>query len=123
MSKELILDAGVEGGGATIYRFRYVDGADGFFVEGSSMSFDENDDEHWHHWRSATVKSFEEALALFPGGEQLITLYPVRVHPDFRQAVWQELNRQKQTMDDEYAARLSRLEPEWRRITQNEGIL
>lgn len=41
--KELVLDLGLEGGGATIYRTPLASGGWQFHVEGSSMFLDDND--------------------------------------------------------------------------------
>lgn len=50
VEKETVLELGVEGGGATIFRTRSDTGEWHFHVEGSSMYLDENDDEVWRSW-------------------------------------------------------------------------
>lgn len=45
--KEVVLELGVEGGGATVFRTPLASGGWQFHVEGSSMYLDENDDEGW----------------------------------------------------------------------------
>ena len=62
VDKETVLELGVEGGGATIFRTRSDTGEWHFHVEGSSMYLDENDDEVWRSWSCEPVRSIEEAL-------------------------------------------------------------
>jgi hypothetical protein len=50
--KEMVLELGVEGGGAAIFRTPLASGGWQFHVEGSSIYLDENDDEAWRRWSS-----------------------------------------------------------------------
>lgn len=87
--KELVLQLGVEGGGATVFRTPLASGGWQFHVEGSSMYLDENDDEGWRSWRSEQVPSVEEALREVADDGSWVFFHPVEVHPDYRAAVWE----------------------------------
>ncbi len=87
--KEVVLELGVEGGGATVFRTRLGSGGWQFHVEGSSMYLDENDDEGWRSWRSEPALSMEEALRSVADDGSWVCFYPVTVHPEYRAAVWE----------------------------------
>jgi hypothetical protein len=87
--KEQILELGVEGGGATVYRTRLPSGGWQFHVEGSSMFLDENDDEDWRSWSSEPVQNFEEAVSSIADDGSWVFYYPISVHPEYRTAVWE----------------------------------
>jgi hypothetical protein len=82
--KELVLELGVEGGGASVFRTPHA--ADGwqFHVEGTSMYLDEIDDEGWRCWTSQPVLTVEEALRAVAEHASWVFFYPVTVHPDCR---------------------------------------
>jgi hypothetical protein len=77
MDKVLIADMGVEGGGARIYG-RQRDGIWSFWLEGTSIDLDENDDEIWRSWESQPVQDLSLAL---PNERPLF--YPSRLNPEF----------------------------------------
>jgi len=87
--KELVLELGVEGGGATVFRSPLGSGGWQFHVEGTSMYLDENDDEGWRSWHSQPVLNLEEALRSVAEDGSWVFFYPVTVHPDYRTAVWE----------------------------------
>jgi hypothetical protein len=87
--KELVLDLGVEGGGATIFRTPFASGGWQFHVEGSSMYLDENDDEDWRGWSSKPVLSIEDAVRSISNDGGWLFFYPISIHPDYRPAVWE----------------------------------
>ena len=87
--KQIVLDLGVEGGGATIFRTTLASGRWEFHVEGSSMDMDENDDEVWRSWESPPYISIEEAIQSISKGGDWVLFYPRFVHPDYRTAVWE----------------------------------
>jgi hypothetical protein len=78
MEKIIAAKLGLEGGGCTIYA-RQTDGVWWFWQEGSSMDFDENDDEIWRSWSSEPVT---DLIAALPGNVWwMMSIY--RVHPQF----------------------------------------
>jgi hypothetical protein len=77
MEKVIVVDLGVEGGGATIYGDQN-EGVWSFWQEGSSLSLDENDDECWTNWRTDPVSDLEQAL---PGA--WLMMYPMKIQPAF----------------------------------------
>src|SRR5262249_26523413 len=87
--KEVVLELGVEGGGATVFRTPLGSGGWQCDVEGTSMYLDENDDEGWRSWRSEPVLSVEEALRSVADDGSWVFFYPVTVHPEYRAAVWE----------------------------------
>jgi hypothetical protein len=80
--KELVLELGVEGGGATVFRTPLDSGGWQFHVEGNSLYLDENDDESWRSWHSQPVLSIEEALASVAKDGSWFFFYPLTVHPE-----------------------------------------
>lgn len=78
--KELVLQLGVEGGGATVFRTPLDSGGWEFHVEGTSMYLDEHDDEGWRSWRSQPVPTIEEALRAVAEDGSWVFYYPVQVH-------------------------------------------
>jgi len=86
--KEAVLELGVEGGGATVYRTP-LSGGWQYHVEGSSMFLEENDDEGWRSWDSPPVLNLDEALRSVAEDGSWVFFYPVTVHPDYQTAVWE----------------------------------
>lgn len=86
--KQLILEVGVEGGGASLYGTRTPLGDWIFFTEGSSMGLDDNDDEYWSNWTSEKVSTLEEGLKLVYPDSGWVLFHPMEVHPEFRRAIW-----------------------------------
>src|ERR1700732_3330130 len=87
--KELVLELGVEGGGATVFRSPLGAGGWRFHVEGSSMYLDENADESWPSWSSEPVGTIEEAVRSISKDGSWVFFYPIRVHPEYRTSVWE----------------------------------
>ena len=65
--KEMVLELGVEGGGATIFRTPLASGGWQFHVDGSSIYLDENYDEDWRRW-SSCADFFLRRKALIQSG-------------------------------------------------------
>ena len=87
--KELVLELGVEGGEATIYR-KVVGSEDWqFHVEGSSMFLDENDDEDWRSWTSLPVPTIRDALCSIAEDGSWVFFHPISIHPEYRKVVWE----------------------------------
>ncbi len=84
VEKETVLDLGVEGGGATVFRTRSDTGEWHFHVEGSSMYLDENDNEVWRSWSSEPVRRIEEALREVTDISSWVYFYPTAIHPEYR---------------------------------------
>ena len=87
--QEVVLELGVEGGGATVLRTPLASGGWQFQVKGSSMDLDENDEEQWRSWRSGPVLSVGEALREVAGDGSWVFFHPLTVHPDYRAVVWE----------------------------------
>jgi hypothetical protein len=87
--KEVVLELGVEGGGATISRTRLSNGEWQFHVEGSSMFLDDNDDETWRSWQAEPVANLMAAIQSIGEGDSWVWYMPIRVLPDYRHAVWE----------------------------------
>ncbi len=77
MDKVLIADLGLEGGGATIYG-RQQHGTWFFWLEGTSMDLDENDDEIWRSWSSQPVQDLSLVLP-----KEWPLFYPSKLNPEF----------------------------------------
>jgi len=88
--KELVLDLGVEGGGARIYRTPLDSGGWRFHVEGSSIFLDENDDDDWRYWTREPVQTIEEALRSIAKDGSWVLFHPISVHPEYRTIVWEQ---------------------------------
>lgn len=85
--KEEVLSLGFEGGCAEIYRFRGEDGNWYFINSGTSMTFDDDDDEEWISWEDASTDSIVEALSELGLGSSILCIHPLFVHPDYRSDV------------------------------------
>ena len=79
---ELILSCGLEGGGFDLYTLTEND-VTLFYVSGSAMYLDENDDEAWRSWESEKVAGWENALQLLQQYQWWITI-PTYIHPAYR---------------------------------------
>ena len=77
MEPTIIATFGAEGGSCTVYG-QQVDGAWSFWQAGSSMDFDENDDDSWEPWASEPVPNLLDALP-----EWWWCMLVLFVHPDF----------------------------------------
>lgn len=88
MTKIMIADCNIEGGGCTVYGRQAEDGFWFFWHEGSSMWLDENDNETWRPWSCAPVDDLIEAL---PDGWWLTSIS--RVHPDFAVELYREYEK------------------------------
>jgi len=87
--KEMVLELGVEGGGATIYRTAVASDGWQFHVEGSSMFLDENDDEDWRSWTSEPVPTIRDALRSIADDGSWVFFHPISIHPEYRNDVWE----------------------------------
>jgi hypothetical protein len=77
MEKLLVVQLGVEGGGATIYGSR-KDGIWSFWRQSSSIALDEYDDESWRSWESEPVQDLSLAL---PNHWPMSS--PINIAPEF----------------------------------------
>jgi len=87
--KELVLELGVEGGGATIYRTPIAPGGWQYHVEGSSIYMDENDDEGWRSWTGEPLPTIQDALRSVAEDGSWVFFYPISVHSEYRNVVWE----------------------------------
>lgn len=82
---ELILSCGLEGGGFELYAV-VENSLTMFYISGSAMYLDENDEEDWRSWESEKVVGWENALQLLQQHQWLIA-FPIHIHPAYRAAV------------------------------------
>jgi hypothetical protein len=99
MENVVIVEMGVEGGGATIYGHQ-VSGAWTFWQEGTSMFLDDNDDEDWRSWTSEPVSELSLALP-----KNWWTMYATTVNPEFASQLRREYDRCRGTQDTERMGR------------------
>ncbi len=115
---ELVLALGNAGCSVRFYRQPGEGGY--FFHEEVAMATDvgEDGDLVWENEAHPPVASFEEVLA---GARGWLMLTPVRVHPDYAEAVWQEVRKVVEEasgpMRDFLRSRLDR----WRWACQRAG--
>jgi hypothetical protein len=93
MDKIIIAKMGIEGGGCTIYG-QQVDGGWSFWRAGTSMDFDENDNEVWRQWESEPVANLLDALP-----KKWWCMYTSRVHADFEQQLRQAFDQYRDQPD------------------------
>lgn len=105
MDKELVLDVGTEGGGASVFRTPLGTGDWQFHVEGTSMGMDENDDEVWRSWQSEPFHTLEQATCSISANGGWLFFYPTSIHADYRTAVWNLVQETVRTLPDESRSR------------------
>lgn len=119
--KEVVLELGLEGGDATIFRTRLPSGEWQFHVEGTSMFLDDNDDETWRSWQAEPVANLMAAIQSIGEDGSWVSYMPIRVHEAHRQAVWEAT----QQLACELPERLRRLwkdrKAEWQRLSLDAG--
>jgi hypothetical protein len=108
---EVIVEIGGEGGSITLYGRRTESGwlFSRKVIDQTPLLLPEEFPEGIQH-KSSVVDSWEEALKLldqYPWHR----LYPLRVHPEFRQKIWVEVQRRLSSQGDN-----KRLEHNWRRV-------
>jgi hypothetical protein len=121
---EVILDIGAEGGSLTIVGTRAPDGWRFRLVRDETTLralFNAEDREGLEFWHQTDwVQSFESALALldrYPWHR----LYPLQVHPDFRQQVWAAVQQRYDKERGGDPDRLQRSRDRWRRLCHPEA--
>ncbi len=100
MEPVVILDVGVEGGGATVYGRQDGEGNWHFWQSGCSMGGEFGDD-----WQSWEAEATPDLLAALP--QSWWRMYPAEVHPDFRARLADELKRAT-SQDEPLRATLAR---------------
>ena len=113
--EEPVLQLGVEGGGATIFRSPLGSGGWEYHVEGSSMDFDEIDDEVWRSWRSGPFTAVAEALETIAKDGSWVCFYPVKVHSEYREAVWRLAQEVATRLTEDRRRSWDRRKPDWQR--------
>ncbi|HEY1186231.1 MAG TPA: hypothetical protein VGE74_01180 [Gemmata sp.] len=109
MEKVVILDVGLEGGGATVYGRRDASGWV-FWQDGSAMG---DDPDEWRGWTTDPVRDLFAALP-----EQWFLMFPLDVHPDFKAPVRAEFERRVAQLTDEGMRRhAARLRAKWNALT------
>ena len=91
VTRELVLQLGVEGGGICIYRTVLDGGAYQFHGEGVSMILDDNDEEMWRSWETSPVETIEAALRLIAQGGSWIYGHPISVLDEYKSDIWQHV--------------------------------
>jgi tetratricopeptide (TPR) repeat protein len=118
--KELVLEVGLEGGGAEIYRTRGDDANWKFHVEKSGLDLDENDEEIVRSSKSKPVNSFEEAVEMLGFGKHLLLVLPLKVHAEYRRRVWEIIREIDRSLTDEFRSRfnttMSHTLPRWEEV-------
>ncbi len=113
---ELVLELGVEGGGAAIHRTTLASGGYQFHVEGNSLCLDENDDEEWRHWTTEPVGTVQHALRLIDKDGLWILFYPISVHPEYRADVWHLVQELAVALPHAHGRRWKTRSQDWRRL-------
>jgi hypothetical protein len=99
--KESVLHVGVEGGGATVFRTPLDSGGWTFYVGGSSMDMDENDDEVWRSWEPEPYLRIEDAVKSISNDGGWLFFYPISIHPDYRVAIWELVQETARNLSEE----------------------
>lgn len=99
--KEMVLQLGVEGGEATVFRTLLGSGEWVFHVGGNSMDMDENDDEVWRSWESQPYLRIEDAVRSISNDGGRVFFYPISIHPEYRTAVWGMVQETARNLPDE----------------------
>jgi hypothetical protein len=75
-----------------------------FMVGGSRMAtvyLDDNDDEGWRGWSGKPVLSIEDAVRSISNDGGWLFFYPISIHPDYRPAVWELVQKTARNLPDE----------------------
>jgi hypothetical protein len=111
MDKVLIADLGLEGGGATIHG-RHQDGNWFFWLEGTSMDLDENDDEVWRSWETQPVPDL-----FLASPKEWPLFYPTKLNPDFLDRFRKHYDEAcSQLSENLRRSQRERQHPEWMRL-------
>ncbi len=86
-TSEVVLRFGAEGGGMTIIRTPTVAGGWAFHQSGSSMDFDENDEECWRGWTSPAYASLSEAIRGGSSNHDWLMFSLIEVHPEYEEPI------------------------------------
>lgn len=114
--KEVVLEIGVEGGGATIYRTPLSSGGWQYHVEGSSMYLDENDDEDWRSWSTEPVDSVRVAIQSIAKDGSWVFYYPISVHPEYGKTVWELTQETASKLTTEHSGMWKARSQDWQRL-------
>ena len=94
---DIIIELGAEGGSLTLYGLRTE--------RGWSFSLNTSDwtreliDEEPIQKRSGVVDSWDAALGLLDRYRYWPELYPISIHPDFKQQVWEAVQKRRRNPD------------------------
>ncbi len=91
VTRELVLQLGVEGGGICIYRTALDGGAHQFHGEGVSLTLDENDEEMWRRWETTPSETIEAALHLISHDGSWIYWHAISVLDEYKSEIWQHV--------------------------------
>jgi hypothetical protein len=119
--KEMILELGIEGGGASLYRTPLASGGWLFQVEGTSMFLDDNDDEDWRAWTKEPVQTLEEALRSITGDGSWVLFFPTSVHPEYRTSVFEHAQEAASKLPDTLIPIWERRREEWQSLCLEES--
>ena len=118
--RELVLSIGWEGGCETIYRRPAAAGSWQYSVDGNEMWIEDDENEN-HSWKQEASSTLEQAIESLGLGHRLVRFHPIKVHPEYRQTIWEYVNRIAENPPKDFKDRFSinwehRLD-EWRRMT------
>jgi hypothetical protein len=116
VEKEKVLEIGVEGGGATIFRTPLRTGGWQFHVEGTSMFLDENDDEDWRSWTSEPVNTIQEAMQSVARDGSWVLFHPISVHPEYRNTVWELVQETEGKLPEERRRKCKNRSENWQHL-------
>jgi hypothetical protein len=115
---EIVVLTGVEGGGVTLYGERTDNGwrFRASYADQTPYMVDEPEIRREANW----VDTWEEALTLLDK-EGWLRLPPIRVHPEFRARVWEEVQQRLGTDARTPNQRTERLLAGWRECCEIDG--
>ena len=117
-NKEKVVELGVEGGGAAIYRTPFGSDSWQFHIKGNSICLDDNDDEDWQFWQSKPVPTLEEALRAV--SDEWVIFYPLMVHPDYHTEVWELALAAVSMLPEQLKGNWQHSGENWQRICQQQ---
>lgn len=114
--KEVVAELGAEGMGATVYRTALPGGGWEFHVEGTSMDFDDNDDDAWRAWSREPVPTLDEPLQSLSGSSfPWCLLSPGKVDPDYYAFVWEKVQQAADSIPEQFQAHWPLKLARWKR--------
>lgn len=120
-NKEIVLELGVEGGGANIFRTRSRTGDWQFHVEGNAMDVDENDEEVWRSWCTEPVSNIEDALRAVADDGCWVLSWPTKIHTEYRSIICELVEAAVSKLPPESSQVANRQMAEWQWLCDQES--